>query len=419
MRASIRVHNRRCPESLPGRRPRVRAARELGAHRAPAPDRSQRDQLDAGPQGERAAAVAPAILVPEAIHQRRLRARIQSSTACDGELRLLAHESHIRFELDRACRLGDAIRAQVAAHLRRQRLERRAERRGLRGQHTADGARALATHIGVRRSEGRKDRGQLRYQHALHPDLLCNRYVEQASAATHAHDGELPRIDALLRELGTQCARHFHARDFPDAPGDLHRVAAHTTAERGACRVRRVRIEAHRAAEKALRVDVAEHDQCIGHRRARAAPAVAGRPGRRSRRLRPHAQKAHGVDPPDGTAARSDRLDIHHGQCRPDAHEVAAAAPQCLAILDDGHVERGAAHVATHGIRRTGGPTHGERADHAGRRSGLGQRGGRLASLLDRYRAASGVNQQRRVRQSRGLRSSTTSSSIPPRAAEV
>ena len=68
-------------------------------------------------------------------------------------------------------------------------------------------------------------------------------------------------------------------------------------------------------ADRAFRVDAAEHDIGVGERRARVAGAVAGRPGKRTGAFRPHLEQATLVDARDRAAARSDRRDLDHRAC--------------------------------------------------------------------------------------------------------
>ena len=53
------------------------------------------------------------------------------------------------------------------------------------------------------------------------------------------------------------------------------------------------------AAGEIIRIDVAEDDRGVGHRRPLAAAAVAGGTGLRARRLRPDPQRAGAIDPGD------------------------------------------------------------------------------------------------------------------------
>ena len=58
-----------------------------------------------------------------------------------------------------------------------------------------------------------------------------------------------------------------------------------------------VGVHRHAAAEQRLRVQAAEHDIGVGHRRLCAAAAIGGRPGIRAGALRPDLEQPAGVDP--------------------------------------------------------------------------------------------------------------------------
>ena len=63
-------------------------------------------------------------------------------------------------------------------------------------------------------------------------------------------------------------------------------------------------------AEKGRRVEIAEHQIGVGHRRGTAAVAVAGRARNRTGALRPDMQDAAGIDPRDRAAAGADAGDV-------------------------------------------------------------------------------------------------------------
>ena len=69
---------------------------------------------------------------------------------------------------------------------------------------------------------------------------------------------------------------------------------------------RSLRGEPDRATRELRRVDAAEHDVGVGHRRPLAAPVVAGGAGIRPRARRTHVEPPHLVHPCDGPAAGPD-----------------------------------------------------------------------------------------------------------------
>src|SRR5581483_6860865 len=78
--------------------------------------------------------------------------------------------------------------------------------------------------------------------------------------------------------------------------------------ERGA---RRGGVEAHRAAEEVVGVEVAESEGGVGDRRPDAAASVAGGARVRAGALRADVEQAALVHPADRAAAGADRLDVH------------------------------------------------------------------------------------------------------------
>ena len=101
---------------------------------------------------------------------------------------------------------------------------------------------------------------------------------------------------------------------------------------------REVRRELERTGREIIRIDVAQDDRGIGHRRPLAAAAVAGGTGLRARRLGPDPQRAGAIDPGDRPAARTDRVHIDHRHAHRIAADLAFGADQRLPAADQGDV---------------------------------------------------------------------------------
>ena len=114
-------------------------------------------------------------------------------------------------------------------------------------------------------------------------------------------------------------------------------------------RVRRRRVELHRAAEEEIGVDAAEHDIGVGRSRRGAAAAVAGRARHRAGALRADAQQSALVDPGDRAAAGADGADVDHRHLDRQAPlDLEVGGERDLTVDHRRAVGRGAAHVERH-----------------------------------------------------------------------
>src|SRR5207237_2671988 len=104
-------------------------------------------------------------------------------------------------------------------------------------------------------------------------------------------------------------------------------------------------VEGDAAAEEVAGIEKAEDDVGVGHRRAIAALAVAGRAGIGAGALGPDVQDSARVDPRDRATARTQRVDVEARQRDlGDAHRL-FAGERGLAALKQRDVGAGAAHV--------------------------------------------------------------------------
>ena len=172
--------------------------------------------------------------------------------------------------------------------------------------------------------------------------------------------GSMPRctvttwMAAAMSALTTSCtARAASASVEPEGLG--HRMGqAHP----------RPTVESDTPPARRDRVEVAEHQVGVGHRRLGAAAAVAGRPGHGPRRPGADPQRAAGVDPRDAAAAGADLGQVDDGDLDREAGARAGAAEAALAAdlevvgdpgrpsAHDARLGRGAAHVERDAPRR-------------------------------------------------------------------
>src|SRR5262249_55073990 len=120
-----------------------------------------------------------------------------------------------------------------------------------------------------------------------------------------------------------------------------------------------------------------------------AAAAIAGRPRHRTGAVRPDLERAEAVDMGDGAATGAHRIDVEHGYGEVAPLDLAPAGQQRLAILDQGDVAGGAAHVesdevleAAHAAgERAGGDAARGAGQHGGDRAARGGRESRHAAV--------------------------------------
>ena len=198
--------------------------------------------------------------------------------------------------------------------------------------------------------------------------------VERPGAA-EGNQREVARIEALLHRLGADGVRHVGVDDGEHALGRLVLVDAESLGEVRHRLVGALRRKRHLAAEEVVRIQAAEHEVGISHRRCVAASAIAGGAGLGARALRPHLEGAARVGSRDAAAARADGRDVdHRHQDRVAANPgVARGGLVVVAVDHDADVGAGAAHVesdeapAPRVLRRPGSAQHpGGRARHEG-----------------------------------------------------
>ena len=157
-------------------------------------------------------------------------------------------------------------------------------------------------------------------------------------------------------------------------------------------RLGRCNVKLHFTAEEVVGVESSQQDIGVGHRRFRAAAAVAGGTRHRACALRANPQRIALADARDAAAAGADFEDIHHRDLDRQRLLVAAdqRAPgrQRLAVADHASLRRRAAHIEGDGVLQAELRADGLRADHTSRRAGLQHADAIPARMLDGKQAA-------------------------------
>ena len=198
-----------------------------------------------------------------------------------------------------------------------------------------------------------------------------------AGAAKHRERITGDVIAALHRDLLDRIG-HVGIGDIDEAQRDLFRAQlAPGRLRDGLCKLREA-LAHHLAIERriALRakdlrekvgLDLAEHHIGIGHGQ-RPAPAIAGRPGIGSGRIRPHPHSG-AVEMQNGPAAGGHGVNAHHRRAQTHTgHLRIEDALEFAGKVRD--VGRGATHVEADHPIKTGGLTDAGHADNAARRPG-------------------------------------------------
>ncbi len=127
------------------------------------------------------------------------------------------------------------------------------------------------------------------------------------------------------------------------------------------------------AAGKEVRIEIAQHDRGVCHRRVLSAAPVAGGAGLGAGRVRADAQSTRGVEMGDAAAARAERGHIDHAYAHGISAYHALGAQHRLAPADQRDVGRSAADIDRYqvvGSRRCADDLP---ADHPGGRTGQEQ----------------------------------------------
>jgi hypothetical protein len=171
-----------------------------------------------------------------------------------------------------------------------------------------------------------------------------------ASGSAPADDDGIGGIDTLLDGNVLDGIDHALGREIEDRKrGLLSRHPEGTCHLVGNGASRRVGDETHTAAEKEVRIDIAEHDGSIRHRRLLTASAIAYRPRRGAGALGAHAQQSHRVDAGDTATTGAYALDVDRRKTREmsliDRTKPGVAGPRDHSRAYQAYVERCAAGI--------------------------------------------------------------------------
>ena len=135
----------------------------------------------------------------------------------------------------------------------------------------------------------------------------------QRAGPAEGDERKAARVDALLDRTGADRVRHIGVDDGEDALRRLAEAEAELDCKPADGAVRRFRVELHATAEEVIRVEPAENQIGVCHRRLFAAHPISRGSRRGARAARPHPKRSAVVDVSDGAAARADSVDVNHG----------------------------------------------------------------------------------------------------------
>ena len=195
--------------------------------------------------------------------------------------------------------------------------------------------------------------------------------VERPRAA-EGHEREPGGVVAAFEADAAQGARHRRVRHLDDGGGGLLRLAQRRQ------RLARAPQVGHDASPQGrVRPQPSEREVRVGDGRERPL-SITGGAGIGARALRPHGERAAVIEPRDRAAARAHGHDVDHGRVHGEAVDLGGGAVARFARAEGG-VGAGAAHVERDDAVVARRLRHGERPEHAARRSARDHRDGALA----------------------------------------
>ena len=200
----------------------------------------------------------------------------------------------------------------------------------------------------------------------------------QRTGAAETDQGEIPGVVALLHGDQAQRAEHGFIHDFYDPFCGFHQADTHGVGQLLYRSLRRRFFYRHGAAQLHVRGQVSQHHVGIAYRGFLAPFHVGRRTGNGSGGLRTDTQ-GPGQFRDKGDGASAGAHSAHIDRRRPDAHVADDGLPPHpgLAVLDQGHVCRRAAHVESQDvvvtrpaakIQGAGHPSGRSRHEHVNRR---------------------------------------------------
>ena len=172
------------------------------------------------------------------------------------------------------------------------------------------GARHLEAQIGRQHAPGRQHRGDPRHDDPREVELAGDLGRVQPRGAAKGEQREAPRVDAAPHRDQPHPLGHVGVDDAMDAVRRGQPIDAERCGDAVDRRLGRAPVEPAPPAEKARRVEIAQHQVGVGDRRLGAALAVAGRARNRTGARRADMQDAALVDPRDRAAAGADAGDV-------------------------------------------------------------------------------------------------------------
>jgi len=218
----------------------------------------------------------------------------------------------------------------------------------------------------------------------------------QGGSPSEREDGKPPGIYAAADRHQADPFGHMRVYDAMNALCGHHAFYAQFARDRIDDALSRPLVEAHPAAQKTFRIEEAENQIGIRHRRFRAAAAIAGRPRLRAGAFGAHMQQAAIIDTRNRAATRANAGNVEALQRYALACESPVGRDGRLAAYHQRDVRGGAAHVErdevpmaeqARSILAAGNATRGSRKHAAGRQpNGLGYGRHTAVRLDDQHR---------------------------------
>ena len=209
-------------------------------------------------------------------------------------------------------------------------------------------------HIAHQQAHGGIDARIQRHHHARHAELGGDRRRMQRPGAAESEQLEIAQIMAAHGGDGLDRLLHLHIDDAYDPFGSINHIQLQFIGNlRLDCAMSGRRIEPHLAAEEIALAQIAENQVAVCEGRLTSASSVTSGPGHGAGTLRSYLQHAETVHAGDGAAACAHRVDVNHGQRDVALLNLAAILRRGLAVLDQGHVAGGPAHVESDEVEET------------------------------------------------------------------
>ena len=186
----------------------------------------------------------------------------------------------------------------------------------------------------------------LRHDYLAYAELAREDARVRGPGAAEGEKHKVARVEAFLHRDLADDVGHLQLDDAAYAGGALDRAHADLRAERSDRVARRFALELHPAAREIVRIEIAEHELRVGHRGHAAAAPITDRTGKRAGTVRADGHGARfRLHANEAAATGADRLQVDLGEEVLVLIGVGDEGVGGLALEDDRHVERRAAHV--------------------------------------------------------------------------